>query len=71
MAQTVAFQFWVSYLVNKAEAWKNYLTFVDKGGTRTFEQLVCEANLKVPYEPGCIKQIGERISQWIDENPLD
>ena len=71
MAQTVAFQFWMAFLADKKDAWSRYLAFAGKGGTRTFEELVREAGLKVPYEPGCIKEIGEKISRWIDENPLN
>ena len=39
MAQTMAFQFWMTSLANRDEAWKKYLAFVDLGGTRTFEEL--------------------------------
>ena len=70
MAQTVAFQFWIASMKDWKDAWKRYLAFVDKGGTRTFEQLVRGAGLKVPYEPGCIKEIGTAVSQWIRDNPL-
>ena len=71
MAQTVAFQFWILSMQNREDAWQRYLTFVDKAGTCTFEQLVQSAGLKLPYDPGCIKEIGEAISKWIDENPLN
>ena len=70
MAQTMAYQFWLASLENREEAWKKYLTFVDLGGTRTFEELAQGAGMKLPYAPGCIKEIGEKISRWIDENPL-
>jgi oligoendopeptidase F len=70
MAQTMAFQFWMASLENREEAWRKYLAFVDQGGTRTFEELAHGAGMKVPYDPGCVKEIGEVISRWIDENPL-
>ena len=70
MAQTVAFQFWIASMKDRADAWAKYLRFADAGGTRTFEGLVAEAGLKVPYAPGCIREIGEAISTWIDANPL-
>ncbi|MBD5148994.1 MAG: M3 family oligoendopeptidase [Oscillibacter sp.] len=70
MAQTMAFQFWLASLENREEAWKKYLAFVDLGGTRTFEDLVRGAGMKLPYAAGCIREIGEKISRWIDENPL-
>ena len=70
MAQTIAFQFWMASMKDRADAWKRYLRFADAGGTKTFEGLVAEAGLKVPYAPGCIREIGEAISGWIGANPL-
>ena len=70
LAQTVAFQFWIASMENREDAWNRYLAFADKGGTCNFEQLVHSAGLKVPYEDGCIKQIGEAVGRWIEENPL-
>lgn len=70
MAQTVAFQFWNLSRENYAEAWKRYMTFVDKAGTATFAELVESAGLKVPYHAGCIKEIGESISRWLKEHEL-
>ena len=71
MAQTVAFQFWMAYLRDRDDAWKRYIEFVDKGGTKTFEELVREADLKVPYDDGCIKEIGEGVEAWLNTNTLD
>ena len=70
MAQTVAFQFWNLSRENYAEAWKRYMTFVDKAGTQTFAELVESAGLKVPYHAGCIKEIGESISKWLEQHEL-
>jgi len=70
MAQTVAFQFWIASMADRKDAWERYLRFVDAGGTKTFEELVAAAGLKLPYAPGCIREIGEAISGWIDSNPL-
>lgn len=70
MAQTVAFQFWIASMADRNDAWTRYLRFVDDGGTKTFRQLVEAAGLKLPYAPGCIKEIGQAISAWIGANPL-
>ena len=70
MAQTMAFQFWMASLENREEAWRKYLAFVDQGGTRTFEELAHSAGMKVPYDPGCIKEIGGAVSGWLSANPL-
>ena len=44
--------------------------FVDAGGTKTFAGLVAEAGLKLPYDDGCIREVGGAISAWLDANPL-
>ena len=51
-------------------AWKNYLAFVDKAGTKTFRDLVKDAGLKLPYETGTMKQIGERLAAWIQNRQI-
>ena len=70
MAQTVAFQFWLASMQDRPDAWQRYLRFVDAGGTKTFRELVDAAGLKLPYAPGCIREIGQAISGWLDRNPL-
>ena len=70
MAQTVAFQFWMASLADRGDAWERYLRFVDAGGTKTFAGLVAEAGLKLPYDDGCIREVGGAISAWLDANPL-
>lgn len=45
------------------EAWTRYLTFVDKGGTQTFEDLAHGAGMKVPYDEGAIRAIGEAVGR--------
>ncbi len=70
MAQVIAFQFWLASLENRDSAWKNYLAFVDRAGTETFEGLVKAANLELPYEKGAMKKIGEKLTAWLEANPL-
>ena len=70
MAQTVAFQFWMAAMADRDDAWRRYLTFVDAGGTKTFEQLVVSAGLRLPYENGCIGEIGSAVSGWLERNRL-
>lgn len=65
MAQTMAFQFWMLHLKDPKEAWARYLAFVDKGGTQTFEDLAHGAGLKVPYDAGCVREIGSAVGAWL------
>ncbi len=68
MAQTVAFQLWTLSLRDRQAAWQKYLSFVDQAGTKTFEELCRSAGLRVPYEAGCIRDIGSQIRDWLAEN---
>lgn len=66
----MAFQFRSLSRENYTDAWQRYLTFVDKAGTATFAEPVESAGLKVPFRPGCIKEIGESISGWLEQHEL-
>ena len=68
MAQTVAFQFWIASMHDRTDAWERYMRFVDAGGSKTFVELCHDSGIKVPYEPGCIREIGSEISQWLHKN---
>ncbi|MCR5825718.1 MAG: M3 family oligoendopeptidase [Oscillospiraceae bacterium] len=65
MAQTMAFQFWTLYLRAPQEAWTRYLAFVDQGGSRTFEELVRGAGLRLPYDEGAVRAIGAEVGDWL------
>ena len=68
MAQTMAFQFWMLHLRDPKEAWTRYLAFVDKGGTQTFEDLARGALMKLPYDAGCIREIGGAVGDWLERS---
>lgn len=65
MAQMVAFQLWTLSMKDREAAWKKYLAFVDAAGTKTFEELCHDAGLKVPYDEGTAKEVGEGIRDWL------
>ena len=68
MAGTVAFQVWTLSLQDRKAAWEKYLAFVDQAGTKTFADLCQSVGLRIPYEDGCIREIGSGIRDWIREN---
>ena len=70
MAQTVALQFWISSLADREGTWRKYLAFTDLGGSRSFEDLVRSAGLKVPYEGGCVGETALAVEQWLQKNRL-
>ena len=68
MAQTVAFQFWIASMHDRTDAWERYMRFVDAGGSKTFEGLCRDSGIRLPYDPGCIRAIGEEISRWLKDH---
>ncbi len=67
MAQTIAFEFYMLSLESPKEAWDKYLMFVDMAGTKTFEQIVKDSGLDLPYEDGAIAKICGALAEKIDE----
>lgn len=66
LAQVCAFQFWVKANENREKAWSDYLTLCNAGGSLSFLGLVELANLKNPFEDGCIKSVIPSIKDWLD-----
>jgi M3 family oligoendopeptidase len=65
LAQVCALQFWVKAHKNVPGYFDDYLHLVSLGGTKTFTKLVKAANLKVPFEDGCIKEIASEARDYI------
>lgn len=66
LAQICALQFWKRAKDNREEAWTDYLRLCKAGGTKSFLELVELANLKSPFEEGCISSIIGDIESWLN-----
>lgn len=66
LAQICALQFWKRTQENKDAAWADYLHLCKQGGSKSFTQLVAEANLISPFEEGCVKSVIEEIEVYLD-----
>lgn len=66
LAQLCALQFWKKMHDNREVAWQDYLTLCKAGGTKSFLGLVQLANLKSPFEEGCIASIIGDIDNWLE-----
>lgn len=66
LAQICALQFWKRANENREEAWNDYVRLCKVGGTKSFLKLVEHANLKSPFEDGCVSSIIGSIEQWLD-----
>lgn len=66
LAQVCAFQFWIKATQNREEAWNDYLTLCKAGGSKSFLKLVELADLKNPFEDGCIRSVVGPIKDYLN-----
>lgn len=66
LAQVCALQFLKKIKEDYQAAWNDYLHLCKLGGTKTFLNLVKEANLISPFEEGCIKSVVSTIDEYLD-----
>ncbi len=66
LAQICAFQFWKKDRDNHQKAWKDYVRLCKAGGSLSFLKLVELANLRSPFEDGCIESVIGDITAWLD-----
>jgi oligoendopeptidase F len=66
LAQICALQFWKRAQDNQETAWKDYLHLCKQGGSKSFTELVKEANLISPFENGCVKSVIDEIEVYLD-----
>ncbi len=66
LAQVCAFQFWKKANDNREKAWIDYMNLCNAGGSKSFLELVKLANLKSPFNDGCVEWVIGDIEKWID-----
>lgn len=67
LAQVCALQFFVRALNNDPEYWNDYVNICKVGGTKSFTQIVKLANLKVPFEDGCLKEVASKMREELNK----
>ena len=66
LAQICAFQFWKKDQEGHQQAWSDYVRLCNAGGSRSFLELVQLANLRSPFEDGCVASVVDLITEWLD-----
>ena len=66
LAQTVALQFFTSFLKDKKDAWNRYLALVEKAGTVSYPGLVAAAGFDSPFQDGTMRRLGGEVADWIE-----
>lgn len=65
LAQACALQFWVRLHQKDESAWDDYYKICQVGGTLTFREIVHLANLKVPFEEGCLNDVMKQVNGYL------
>lgn len=67
LAQICAFQFWVKDRISHETAWADYLRLCKAGGSRSFLGLVQLANLRAPFDDGCVESVLGEIKAYLEK----
>lgn len=67
LAQTVALQFWSLIQEDKELAWEKYMRYTKLGGSKTFTELLTEADLEDPFDENCLKNVCEKAEKWLSQ----
>ena len=65
LAQICAFQFWKKDRDNHQQAWADYVRLCKAGGSLSFLDLVKLADLKSPFDDGCVESVIGEITEWL------
>jgi M3 family oligoendopeptidase len=66
LAQICAFQFWKRDRQDHKTAWSDYVRLCKAGGSMSFLDLVKLANLRSPFEDGCVESVVGDIAAWLE-----
>ena len=66
LAQVCALSFWARNYNHDPNTWKDYLSLVSLGGSKSFLGLLKAGNLSIPFEEGTIKNIVQTVANYLD-----
>ena len=66
LALICAFQFWIKFQEEPKSAWEDYLKLCKLGGSLSFTKLIKEVNIDSPFEKDVLKNVTEKINDWLN-----
>ena len=66
LAQIIALSFWAQSQKDSKLAWDKYRRFTGFAGTKTFVELIQDADLPTPFQPENIKTVADAATVWLD-----
>ncbi|MBQ1484392.1 MAG: M3 family oligoendopeptidase [Firmicutes bacterium] len=70
LAQTVALEFWAMIKKDMKDAWAHYMKYTEQGGSRTFRDLLANADLESPFDEGTLKKVCLAAKDYLDKYDL-
>ena len=70
LAQTVSLEFWAMIQKDPGDAWKHYMAYTKQGGSRTFTDLLKNADLVTPFDESCLRGVCEAAAKWLENYDL-
>ena len=70
LAQTVSLEFWAMIQKDPDDAWKHYMAYTKQGGSRTFTDLLKNADLVTPFDESCLRGVCEAAAKWLENYDL-
>ena len=70
LAQTVALEFWAMIQRDRDDAWKHYMAYTRQGGSRTFTDLLKNADLETPFDENCLRGVCDAARKWLADFDL-
>ena len=61
----MALQFWAMIQTDPKAAWEKYMAYTSQGGSRTFTQLLVNAQLDTPFDEVCLREVCQAANQWL------
>ncbi len=65
LAQTVSLEFWAMIQEDKENAWNHYMTYTMQGGSRTFTELLKNADLMSPFDENTLKEVCAKVDAFL------
>ena len=70
LSTIAALQFFLLSLEDHKDAWARYLRLVRRAGLGSYTELCQTAGLRVPFEEGSVKEIAQRMREWIEAHQV-
>ena len=70
LAQVVALQFWLRLQNGDASALADYEKICKLGGTKSFSEIVKDANLSSPFAAGCLTDVMKKVDAFLEQSPM-